>query len=291
MQDLSIYLHALIAQGGPQPHQYHDLNDWFARLLDRISGLSDTEIARLWDSLDNIFSPHTLQGFSARKPHGYAGDFEIIDRIYTRHRSTDPALAKWDEFFHWQAACDAVRNRKDYFKTVLRELEAGKPAAAVLEIGCGSCRGIHEYLLQYPDSRLTFDCVDMDAKAIAYARQLLGNERITFHHGSIFRLVPQAGHYDLVWSAGLFDYLDDRAFVVLLKKLAKALRPHGELVIGNFTEPNASRGYMEFGRWCLIHRSAAQLASLAHQAGLNAAAIDVRSEATGVNLFLHIRLG
>ncbi|MCY1307908.1 hypothetical protein D9M70_578740 [compost metagenome] len=61
------------------------------------------------------------------------------------------------------------------------------------------------------------------------------------------------------------------------------------MVIGNFTEPNHSRAYMEFGGWFLTHRSEEQLHTLATRAALACESIRVEREPTGLNLFLHIQ--
>jgi hypothetical protein len=92
-----------------------------------------------------------------------------------------------------------------------------------------------------------------------------------------------------VWSAGLFDYLEDRLFVRLLARLAGAVRPGGELVVGNFAASNPSRAYVELFGWSLHHRSAEELLVMAGQAGLAGSRLQVRNKPTGVNLFLHAR--
>ena len=49
-----------------------------------------------------ILSLETMQGHAYLKPHGYAGDFELIDKIYTYWKSDDPNLIRWDDYFHSQ---------------------------------------------------------------------------------------------------------------------------------------------------------------------------------------------
>lgn len=290
MKEFLDYLQSLAANGGPEPQQYDELNGWFHRTHGSVSGLPKGQLTQLWDSFGKVFSVETLQGFSARKPHGYAGDFDIMERIYTRHASADPDLYRWDQFFHWQAACQAVCNRKTYFKNVMQHLQSINPDARVLDVASGSCRDIHEYLGENPQSRLAFDCIDLDEKAIAHARRLVPATQVNLWQGNAFRHAFAPGHYDVVWSAGLFDYLEDRAFRVLLKRLARAVKAGGELIIGNFTEPNPSRAYMEFGEWVLIHRTGEQLRELATQAHIPHSGISIRQEPIGLNLFMHIRL-
>lgn len=290
MKEFLDYLQSLAANGGPEPYQYDELNSWFHRASSSVRSLPKVELMQLWDSFGKVFSVETLQGFSARKPHGYAGDFDIMERIYTRHASPDPDLCRWDQFFHWQAACKAVCNRKTYFKDIMQRLQSANPDARVLDVASGSCRDIHEYLEENPQSRLTFDCIDLDEKAIAYARKLVPTPQVRLWQGNAFRHTFPSRHYDVVWSAGLFDYLDDRRFFVLLRRLARTVKPGGELIIGNFTEPNQSRAYMEFGDWMLIHRTGDQLLALAAQANIAHTEINIRQEPIGLNLFMHIRL-
>jgi hypothetical protein len=88
--------------------------------------------------------------------------------------------------------------------------------------------------------------------------------------------------------AGLFDYLDDRTFRVLLEKLLRLVAPGG-VVIGNFSKANPTRAYMEFGEWFLHHRDADDLRLLA--SSVEADDVTVTQEPAGVNLFLNIRRG
>ena len=54
----------------------------------------------------------------------------------------------------------------------------------------------------------------MDARAIDYARNLLGpnSDAIEFTRKNIFKFDTH-DKFDLVWSAGLFDYIEDDVFI------------------------------------------------------------------------------
>ena len=113
------------------------------------------------------------------------------------------------EFFHFQSGAVAVRNRKSYFHALLNNLNSSKGFPKVLKIGVGPGRSMYEWINKNLDSNLIFDCIDIDAKAIEYAKNLNHNflDRITFIHKNCLRYRP-SGLYDLIWSAGLFDYFD-----------------------------------------------------------------------------------
>ncbi|MEA3467259.1 MAG: hypothetical protein U9R57_03430 [Thermodesulfobacteriota bacterium] len=99
--------------------------------------------AKLGDAL----SLKTIQGHAFHKPHGYAGDYEIIDKIYTKWLSPELELQVYDKYFHKQEAPKAVRNRKKYFIDIVRSLAVGKSHTAVLNIGSGPGRDMLEYFL------------------------------------------------------------------------------------------------------------------------------------------------
>lgn len=288
-------LQDFVSKGGPLPPEYAILNRAIRHLADaaRAGLVSHSELAAYADHLTRSYLPGTMQAEAWERKYGYSGDFEIIDHIYTRQLCSTPELRRWDLFFHAQAAPVAVRNRKAYFQSLMAQqlaMQDGEPLH-LLNVASGPCRDLREFLLEHPDAALSVDCVDMDAHAIAYGKRLCTPwlDKVTFHHGNVLKHTP-ARSYDLVWSAGLFDYLSDRLFVHLLTSLLKAVKPGGEVIVGNFSDFNPSRDYMEiFGHWHLYHRSRETLISLASRAGASLDQIQIHWEPEGVNYFLHIR--
>ena len=155
-------------------------------------------------------------------------------------------------------------------------------------MGSGPCRDIYEFIIENPSTKIDFECLDIDKDSIAYAMRLLNGFNVTFYCHNAFRFKANK-EYDLVWSAGLFDYLNDKQFIFLLRLLFNIVRPSGELVVGNFSNANPSRDYMEFAEWFLYHRSESDLQKLAEKAGCNPKSITIEKEPEGVNLFLRVR--
>jgi len=125
-----------------------------------------------------------------------------------------------------------------------------------------------------------------------FARGLFGGDpqvSVAFHRCSALRF--SSDHkYALVWSAGLFDYFDEPTFVEQARRYYAMVEVGGELVIGNFSELNPSRAYMEVvGDWHLQYRNEDQLRELAVRAGIPGSAVRVGLEPHGINLFLHAR--
>ena len=281
-------LESILRKGGPDPEEY-------SLLTEKCHFLNSVELTlkqehSLYKLLSPILNLNSMIGFSYLKPHGYAGDFEQIDRIYKKwtHQNID-LFSKWDDFYHNLAAATAVRNRKNYIQVELSKLEETENPV-VLNLGSGPCSDIKQYLDTNKDSKIRFDCLDMDTNAIEYGKNKCEKylDQIKFLNANAFRYKPEHD-YDLIWSAGLFDYFKDKLFKRLINRYFQQLKPTGKLIIGNFAEGNESKGVMEiFGQWYLHHRNKNQMIDLADSSGINAKKIFVDAENTGVNLFLHI---
>lgn len=281
------FVRRLVAQGGPTASDYAALD----RLMQLMPALAPEEVAQLRATFgEALHNTETMQAFAYRKPRGYAGDFEIIDRIYCERVTAVPALAAWDRYFHAQPATRAVRNRKRYFHALLdRHRARGRPLR-VLNLASGPGRCMAEWLRANPGADAAFTCVELDAFAIEHARALVQADaaRVTFHHQNIVHFVPEQ-RFDVIWAAGICDYFSEALVIRLLRRLRRALAPGGELVVGNFGEYNPTRPYMEvLGEWRLHHRSPELLRELAQAAGVESADVSVGAEPEGVNLFLHI---
>lgn len=282
----------IVSKGGPIEADFSELKEAI-NSMEKLSPEQETEVMEL---ISPVLHIDTMQGHAFHKPYGYAGDFEIIDKIYTQWTSSDPLLKGWDDFFHSQEAPIAVRNRKKYFINLVTQIDKAvtpgtdKPLQ-ILNIGSGPARDLKEFYDSRPGSSVKVDCVDMDKKAVSYATELCKDhiQKISFINKNIFMFETKK-KYDLIWSAGLFDYLSDKQFIGLVNRLLGYMVDDGTLVIGNFSTNNPSRNYMEkFGAWFLNHRSEEDLFNLAVKAGADKTMIQVQQEEAGVNLFLHIK--
>ena len=95
--------------------------------------------------------------------------------------------------------------------------------------------------------------------------------------------------YDMIWSAGLFDYFKEKHFIYLLKKYLVFLANDGEMVIGNFSLHNPTRKLQEvLGDWYLNYRSDHELLKIAIESGLKKEQVRIDKEPLGVNLFMRI---
>jgi hypothetical protein len=285
-EEIANFLDTLVLKGGP------DTQEDAEKFTSMVNNLTRDEILQLRNELRFALDENTLMGHGYTKPYGYAGDFMLIEKIYQNVVNPDPKFRNWDIFFQNQAGAKAVRNRKNYFIQTCKNLVAEKKNARVLILGSGPATDVCEFLSgPFGRKDIKFDLVDLDQNAIDYSMQK--NER--FHDQVTFTRINALRHnpfklYDLVWTAGLFDYFKDKHFSYLIRKYYNCLTEDGRMIIGNFSTRNPSKNLMEnVMDWNLNLRTETDLYRIAADAGVDKELVDVDREPLGINLFLVVR--
>ena len=241
------------------------------------------------------------------KPMGYAGDYEMMNMLYRDH-------AEGNSLFAWLMnayginvrAAQAVRNRRNLLTEAIIQASQGGDSdrVRIASVGCGPAYEIQRLLEQRPHlgNNLEIVLIDQEPRAIAFCERMLApliaRTGVKAHvvKESIRKLIAHPslqtalGTCDLIYSAGLFDYLDEKPFVHLARTLLGSLSDRGHLLIGNFAFGQPSRWFMEYcSEWFLIHRSPEQLLTLGEAAGASRDAMSIMAEPSGINLFLDVR--
>ena len=114
-------------------------------------------------------------------------------------------------------------------------------------------------------------------------------------HDSIRHLLRGAavfsghGAFDIVYSCGLFDYLQMPSAVSLCRTLYSLVAPGGRLYVGNMVPSCQSRWVMELHLdWYLVYRERSEMLELGRMAAPGAWA-EITEEPTRVNPFLQLR--
>lgn len=258
--------------------------------------------------LKNLFVKHLRKEFlhgkyivqSFNKPHGYAGDFEIIDHIYINEPPTLGFDRLYDNYFQMSSISVAVRNRKDDFKRMIQKKVAQNPAKKmkIMDLGSGPGRLISE-VLKENKIRTNFYLLDNDQAALKHAKQLLEPfSDCQFIQENAVRMALRKdiekyfeGPFDMIYSTGLFDYFDDRIILRLVKNLKLLLAPGGTLAISDVRDKysNPSVHFMEWvGDWNLIYREDERLRQLFQEAGFQKRNLQVGFEQQGILQYLWV---
>jgi hypothetical protein len=278
------FLKYLIENGGPQPHEYKE----FSKV---VSDLDSEEVEEFREIIKSILNTRTLIGHAFVKPFGYPGDFNLIHKIYQFDVNNDHQYRNWDLFFQNQPAAYAVRNRKDYFIEYCKRLVSEKKESRVLILGSGPAEDVNEFLRNYTgENSISFELIDFDQCAIDFSmeRNVVFNGQITYNKINALRF-NAFKLYDLIWSAGLFDYFKDKHFTFLIRKYINCITDDGEMVISNFSTKNPTRRFMEVIDWNLNYRTESDLFRIALDANIDKEMVSVGKEPLGINMFLKIR--
>jgi len=245
-----------------------------------------------------------------QKPLGYAGDYEMVNMILRSPYEGSSVFAKLlNTFFLSQPPAEAHRNRIKYLLGQIiaetkRVAGSGRPAR-IFNLGCGPAKEIQDFLIHGDVSdQAEFTLLDFNEETLHFTASRLNELKKKYNRRTSVSYLPRSvsqilresrrvdkhflpESYDLVYCAGLFDYLSDRVCRLMMEILYALVGPAGLLIVTNVAPNNPVRNMMEYvGAWNLIHRDACQLASLRPQ---GEAECEVTSDPTALNIFLELR--
>ncbi len=183
------------------------------------------------------------------KPHGYAGDFAVIEYIYDNKVSSTGAGYCADKAFLDVNTSVAVRARKNMMKKILTSYakETAGSEQKILNIACGSCREIREMFQENNfgnDIKLQFTLVDQDKQALDFSEKVFENAPegvgYEFIQKSVYKYVKNPDEYssmknkfDMVYTLGLADYILEEPLQKLILFLYDCVKPGGKLIIAH----------------------------------------------------------
>lgn len=258
------------------------MSDVVSRSIDRLA-TETRDISRglgpaAWsDLIHAVVDPHPIvevlmedpyTARARRKPRGYAGDAEMMDYCYSRN-PPDPVSALGRAIFLQTTAspnAESVRIRRSMIAERIDKRARTTPRPNIMALACGHLREAElssALRTRHLGRMIALDQDDVSLSVVKEKYGPLGVECVSAKVKSILAGELQFSDLDLVYAAGLFDYLDDASARLLVRHAFGFLRPGGELLIGNFLPDTYGCGYMEaFMQWRLITRNETQIISL-----------------------------
>lgn len=256
-----------------------------------------------------LCSPFLFRTYT--KPLGYAGDYEMVNMMLRNPYEGSSAFAKLLNFALLNTEpVVAHRNRIDLLieklrSECLRRADRGK--TRIFNLACGPAMEVQRFLRECDESDLAeIDLLDFNAETLEYTREQIqeasasgGREtEVRYFQRSVHQLLRAATHggdeefsdYDVVYCAGLFDYLSQRVCKRLVELFCSMLRPGGIVIVTNVAQSNPRKAWMEYVmEWNLIYRDENDMNDLVPEQ-LDLKGTSVVADSTGVNLFLEIEL-
>jgi extracellular factor (EF) 3-hydroxypalmitic acid methyl ester biosynthesis protein len=199
--------------------------------------------------------PYTSRAF--HKPRGYAGDAELLDYVYRGNPPADTS-AIGRAVFHGTTRLPNGRSvifRRDLLAERINQAAGLRPRPRILSIACGHLREAQQSRAVMDREVQEFIAIDQDPQSlevVSREQSSLGVHPVRGTVGEIVRKQLRFTDFDLVYAAGLFDYLSKEFSRRLLTNMVEMVRPGGRVLVANFTPDNHGRGYMEcFMDWLL----------------------------------------
>lgn len=207
------------------------------------------------------------------KPLGYAGDYEMMNQIY---RNSFEGKDMFGKIMHHYTATEisaqSVLFRRPYFcehyKRVLKERTGD---VHILSLASGPCVEFQKLIEDLPQedlSRIKLTLLDLDPNSLEHAQSKIYEQCLRFDKTVNVQFVRtsvkvfiEGGEvfdtkYDLIYSGGLFDYLDNQVSTAIVTNLYKHLNDGGRMSIGNFTKDDTTKAFCHLiTSWHLIHKT------------------------------------
>jgi SAM-dependent methyltransferase len=226
-------------------------------------------------STAEYFRQDPFTRWSFEKPRGYSGDAQLLDFIYG-HPSVDDYIAQSSavgleiyDYTKEASSSVAVRERRDILtsyvdKTAMRCLD--KPE--VLAIAAGQLREANASVALREGRLERWVALDQDSMSIGSITRDFAGTAIEAIDGSVRSILSRhhnLGQFDLVYAAGLYDYLIDKVAIKLTERCLEMLKPGGQFLFANFAEDITVDGYMEtYMNWALLLRTEEDMWRIIH---------------------------
>lgn len=257
-----------------------DIENGMSRLEHRLYDLYTMTSSKEWKSyvsnelfkhrLKNLVLQDPLTARSLAKPRGYAGDARLLDMIYFPSKvnlaSTSPIGRAVFKFTSRTNISRDLRKRKQIVADSIDQA-AKTDNLQVLSVASGHCREIELSKSIRENNFERFICLDQDLRSLTEIDRKYSCFGINTVASSIADMIKgnvELGKFNLIYSAGLYDYLSNRLAKKLTKFLYNSLLPGGKLILFNVVQNYKEIGFFEsLMDWPLIGRDESQMLAFA----------------------------
>jgi len=299
----------MIAEGAGDAHIMQQCTTTLDELLaagERLSALVDDDVLmkdvkqRVRMVLGHFIYQSTAFRRAFEKPHGYPGDYKTLELVYD-DRVVSEGIGKYLDRYGINAPySQAIRMRKNLMRDLLQEFisKSTAPELHILNLASGGCREIRElYTRELPSTRkVHFVCIDQDERALNFSREKLSeleNQTIDVKlvQGNILKLdsieVGPPQGFDMIYSIGIADYLQDRMLKKIFQDSFKKLAVGGTLVVAyKDKDRHKPVAFHWYGDWYFIPRNEQELLTLVYESlPKENITIDIKREPSGIIFF------
>lgn len=229
------------------------------------------------------------------KPSGFAGDFEMLIKLYEEATPAHGIGGYLDLCILELPLARAVRARmKALREFLLNEVQGRTDTVRVLDIASGPCREFFNWPESRVGGRMEVVAMDNDPKALEYVEKTVVPRlpaSVEFHATRYNALrtrsadttIRKFGKFDIIYSVGLWDYLPDDQLIAILGALKDTLVDGGVLYIAfKDTERYDKTPYQWHLDWFFFQRTENDCLRLYENAGFRMDGIRQTRDETGI---------
>ncbi|MCB2219789.1 MAG: SDR family NAD(P)-dependent oxidoreductase [Bacteroidetes bacterium] len=228
---------------------------------------------------------------SLLKPLGYAGDFQLLEKLSKEEINTNGIAYHFDRIQIDYPATVAVKNRINWISSeVLKMLEnRNSKKLKILDIGIGA--GPIERKLIRIDNRIEIELVgvDFEKKALDFLNNEFIGTKVSFspvHLNLRDKDAPNtlkklSEEVDICLAVGILEAFNDKEAIEILKHILNGLPKNSVLFTENYLQDHPSRFFMEwYMDFYLGYRSQEQLVRMIEATGVSITDLQVKTDDT-----------
>jgi SAM-dependent methyltransferase len=250
------------------------------------------------------------------KPLGYAGDHRMMELLCTDELSGEGLFGRFVHLTMQKHTLGrTVRARQAVMRDAVRAVMEGDGSEPIriLAVAAGPALELRRVLEETTNVQRPVEIflLDQDPSAHEVAHRHLTRILLERHRGTLpvtvrclhfsirqlikpntpddHRILEMLRDFDLIYSAGLYDYLPDLVAQRLTSRLYSQLRPGGRLLLGNMVEAPDSTWPMHFVLgWDLIYRTGEAMLRFAQRLAPSPERMGITRDATERCIFLDV---
>ncbi len=235
--------------------------------------------------LSRIHEQSWLSKQSYSKPYGYPGDFSFLEHVYdgVAHPNSSSSVGRvLDEWSVGTGLARAVIDRKNTLRVMLEEFVtlhmASQHRPSVLSIASGAAREARELPMTILEN-MDLTLLDIDPRGMGFAKAFFDTRHKPLNVNTVVgdalqdstaERLTQQGLFDLVYSFGLYDYLNDEQLLQSIAVGRQAMKSDGTFVFCLKDHRYFDAWFYDwFSNWRFFPRTIDDGYRLADQAGLS----------------------
>ena len=184
----------------------------------------------------------------------------MLDYIY---RPREVATSRLGAVVHQATTrlsnAQSILFRRDYLACLIDRVVERQSKANVFSVASGHMRELDVFRTKTTHRRFRILALDQDLDSLDECISSYPDFNISALNKSVIALLKRTlgleRQFDLIYSAGLADYLSDKTLRCMLCRLYEQLKPDGLITVANYTPDSHGRGFMEgFMDWSLVYR-------------------------------------